>query len=259
VVTSRLRALRRPTSRITSGVGIISTLALLGACGVVRGTGQDRSELLSQTASPRIDCTPEPVPEVLPSVGALLDSAAVARAVRELRGSNGPRDGYVLLSLGFDRDGINIRRDLVEHSVTPSLADSVQRVVFAARRELDATEAEWGVRLRIDLAAEPVMQVGRREFCPPVARDRELDAAMHGLNPAGVRYRRGRRERVVHMRALITESGTVGSAYILRGEARGSSLERELALFLRQFLFTPASVDGIPTRAWVEIPMRIPA
>lgn len=187
----------------------------------------------------------------------VVDSTMLAAAVGELRRADPSPTGYVLLSLAFDSAGTNIRRDLIEHNTRPAVADSIQRLVFAARREVEESEQEWGLRLRIDMGEPIAMRMGRREFCPPVSRDRQLDAAMVGYNPAGVRYRRGVRERIVHMRALVSPLGVITSAYIHRGELRGSSLERDLARHLRQFLFVPATVDGVPVEGWVEIPVRV--
>jgi hypothetical protein len=237
---------------------LVSALAVLSACGASRAAAPDRAELLlSATPARSLACGIEPEPARLPDVGTVVDSAALAAAVGDLLQQDPRPTGYVLLTLAFDPAGTNIRRDLIEHTTRPSVADSIQRLVFAARRTVPEAEQEWGVRLRIDLDDAVTVRVGRREFCPPVARDRTVDEAMHSLTVAGVRQRGLRRERVVRMRALVNESGFVGSARIVGGDLGGSALERDLTQFLRQFLFNPATIDGLPTRAWVEIPVRV--
>ncbi len=239
-----------------SAVALI--LLLLSACGLSRSPAPDRREQLLTSTSPRsVSCVVESYPAELPSVDAVVDSARLAAAVDELRRADPPASGYVLLTLGFDRDGVNIRRDVIEHSTRPLVADSVQRLVFAARRQVNEAEQEWGVRLRIDLTEPITFRVGRREFCPPIARDRAMDEAMRGIHFMGPQYRGGIRTRVVHMRALVSELGIITSAHVVRGELRGSSLERNVADYLRQFLFTPATIDGVPTSAWIEIPVRV--
>lgn len=247
-------------------MGRLSTLArlgallVLGACGALRPGGAERSDELLSNAPPRgVRCTVDRQPAELPGVDVVVDSARLAAAVAELRRQDPPPAGYVLLTLAFGPDGVNVRRDIIEHTTRPLVADSVQRLVYAARRQVAEADAEWGVRLRVDLTDPVTLRVGRREFCPPVARDRQLQTAMEGFNPPGVRYRGGRRERIVHMRAHVSASGTITGAYIVRGEHRGSALERTLTDYLRQFLFTPATIDGAPTDAWVDIPVRIPA
>lgn len=188
----------------------------------------------------------------------VVDSAMLAAAVDELRRQDPAPTGHVLLTLAFDRDGMNIRRNVIEHNTAPLVADSIQRLVFAACRQVDDTEEEWGVRLRVDLEEPIRLRIGQRELCPPVARDRQIEEAIQGFNPAGVRYRGGVRERIIHVRALVNERGIITSTHIERGELRGSSLERSLSEYLRQFLFQAATVDGVPTASWVVIPVRIP-
>jgi hypothetical protein len=65
-------------------------------------------------------------------------------------------------------------------------------------------------------------------------------AAMEGFNPVGFRYRGGVGERIVHMRSLIGTTGNVETSQMERGGVRGSQLERDIALHLRQFLFVVA-------------------
>jgi hypothetical protein len=239
-------------------LSVSGLLLLLNACGLSQTRTADRSELLLSATPPRsAACRAEPEPALLPAASAIVDSARLAAAVAGLRDADPPAAGYVLLTLAFDADGTNIRRDLIEHSTRPAVADSMQRLVFAARQQAQAAEAEWGVRLRVDLADPVALRVGRREFCPPVARDRQIEEAIHSIAPAGVRHRGLRRERIIRMRARVSEAGTITSAHVARGELRGSSLEREIAIHLRQFLFNPATLDGVPTSAWVEIPVRV--
>lgn len=241
-------------------VALVAALLFGSACGVSRTREPDRREELLSPLPPRsIGCQVERDPEQLPAVDAVVDSAMLAASVRELSHPEPLDPGYVLLTLTYDREGINVRRDIIEHNIRPLMADSVQRLVFAARRQVEETEREWGVRLRVDVAEPVMLRVGRREFCPPVPRSREVAEAMERTHLMAPRFRRGARERVVHMRALVGERGIITSAHVARGELRGSTVERELAEYLRQFLFTPATLDGVPTSGWVTIPVRIRA
>lgn len=243
----------------SSPAALLVVLAGLSACGVSRSEGPDRSEQLLTSVAPRsTSCVAESFPPELPGVDAVVDSARLATGVGELRRQEPAPTGYVLLTLAFDQEGVNIRREVIEHSTVPQVADSIQRLVFAARHQVDEAEQEWGVRLRIDLEEPVRLRVGQREYCPAVPRDRAIADAMRGFNPVGVRYRGGVRERIVHVRAWVNELGIITSARIERGELGGSSLERSLADYLRQFLFQPATIDGIPTGSWVIIPVRIP-
>jgi hypothetical protein len=242
------------------GGSILLAAIVLSACGGARAAGPDRAEqLLSSQPARSSACVVETIPETLPNADMVVDSAELASGVLQMLRADPPPAGHVLLTLEFGVDGVNIRRDVLEHSTGPLVADSIQKLVFAARRQVEESEEAWGVRLRLDLAEGVAMRVGRREFCPPMPRDRSIEEAMQSYTPAGVRYRGGRRERVVPMRAYVNSSGFITSAHIARGVLRGSSLESGLVNFLRQFLFEPATLDGLPTGAWVEIPVRVPA
>lgn len=253
-ISRPLRVRRSPAARLS-----VLCLVVVASCAcAARPSGADRSaELLSSVPPRAAGCAAEGVPNRLPSVAAILDSASLAANLSELQRGEPLAAGYVLLTLGFDREGHGTRRDLIEHDVSPLLADSIQKLVFAARQRVRESEEEWGVRLRIDLGEQPALRVGRREFCPPLPRDSRLDAAMQTVNPARARFRRGVRERTVLVRAEVNESGFVTSARILRSELSGSAIEREIAQYLRRFLFNPATVDGIPTVGWVELPVRV--
>jgi hypothetical protein len=247
---SRIRCLR---AAVLGGA-----LVALGACGLHRGYPPERAEALLTETEPRsLACAPESYPEELPNVASVVDSAALQGWVQGLIRQDQPPTGYVLLTLEFDPAGVNVRRDLIEHNTPPAVADSVQRLVFAARVQAPESERTWGVRLRIDLEEPAVMRTGRREYCPPIARDASLYRLMQSYNPPGVRFRRGMRERTIFMRVRINPYGGVSSAHVARGDLSGGSLERDIAQFLRQFFFNPATVDGVPTSGWVEIPVRV--
>jgi TonB family protein len=204
-------------------------------------------------------CAPETFPNTLPPVDAVVDSAALAGGIRDLlRGSEGERpDGHVLLTLDFDLFGINVRRDVIQHDVTPLIADSVQSLVFAARRELHLEGRPWGVRLRIRLSGDPGFEVERRSYCRPRPLDRDLEWAIRGEAAAGTRYRGGRLQRTVVLRVLVHPSGRVQSARIERGAISGGTQEQELFDFIRRYSFHPATLDGIPVAGELSVPVRV--
>jgi hypothetical protein len=238
----------------------LTALVLLGGCGASRAVPLDREAVLLTGTSPRSSyCTVEGRPRELPGADIVVDSARLVRSVAELVGSDPPATGHVLLTLAFDADGLNSRREVIEQAARPLLADSVQKLVFAALRQVEETEEEWGVRLRIELTDPVELRVGRREFCPPTSRNPQIEDAMRRTIPLGIRYRGGRRERVVPVRVLVGPAGTVRDAQVTRGVLHGSTVERAIADHMRQFLFEPATLDGFPVAAWVEIPIRVAA
>lgn len=197
-------------------------------------------------------------PTTLPSAAELVDAASLSSAVRQLRGADGaPVRGEVLLSLEYDPAGVNVRRDVIEHDLAPVLADSMQRLVFAARRQVPAEDAPWGVRLRVTMGDSVGLGVERRIYCPPRPRNRELEWEVRESQTSGMRYRGGRRERTVFMRLLVHPAGYVQNATIYRGGASGGDLERNLFNFIRQYSFHPATLDGVPVPGELVVPVRV--
>jgi len=246
----------RPAPRFRAAAALLALVLLAAACS---GTHRapDRAELLTETPPRSTACVANASPERLPAADAAVDSATLVEAIEQIREAATGDSAFVLLTLAFDRDGVNVVRNVIEHNVGPVLADSVQRLVFAARRQVPEADEEWGVRLRVDLTDPVGVRVGRREYCPPVARSAELDAAMHRLQPISATYRIGVRERVLQVRARVNEVGVITSAQIAGGELQGSSLERAVSDYVRQFLFDPATVDGTPVPSIVQIPVRV--
>lgn len=234
--------------------GLARLLLLSGAASCMPGAG-------GGTAGPApFSCAEVQRPTTLPSAAEVVDVAALVPTVRQLARSAGPVQGQVLLSLEFDAQGVNVRRDVIEHTLTPLLADSVQRLVFAARRQVPAGDAPWGVRLRMTLADSVALGVERRVYCPPRPRNRELEwqvreSEMSGT--PGLRYRGGRRERTVMMRLLVHPAGYVENATVYRGGASGGDLERNLFNFVRQYSFHPATLDGVPVPGELVVPVRV--
>jgi hypothetical protein len=166
---------------------------------------------------------------------------------------------YVLLTMGYDRYGINIRRAVIEHNVGAALADSVQKLVFKHRRTTDEAEQEWGVRLRIDLVGDPRFEVGRQEVCAPRPRDSVLAQAITNAATfgSGTRIRDGFRESTVWVRLQVSPSGSVTGAAVERGIVAGLALEQRIFDHVRALFFEPALQDGHPVSGSISIPVRV--
>lgn len=236
-------------------------LGLLLAAGALAGcaTGgvEGPSDLSVRTS---LECVPEIFPEVLPGPDLVVDTAGLSsdlRALPEAFDTAWVHGHRVAVSMTYQPDGLNIRRDILAHDTEPVVADSVQKLVFAHRRHLPEAEQEWGVRLLIDLGEELAYRIERREYCPPQPRNREIESAMTSYMGTGLRYRGGTRVRTVVMRLVVHPAGYVAGGTMLRGGGRGSPLEQEILTYLRQFSFEPATVDGIPTYGHVDIPIQI--
>jgi hypothetical protein len=246
-----------PPRWLLPGVALI----LLAACGSSRPAPVDRSAVLLSEAPPaRAACTVLETPATLPQPAALVDTARLATSIGELRASRTDTlSGFVLLSLQYDPTGQNVRRQVIEHTVPPTVADSVQRLVFAALRQLPERSDSLHMRLRVNLGEAVHLQTGRSEYCPPWPRDPRLESALYGAQATGLRYRSGTRERVVLVRAWVEPAGYISGGRFVRGAPPSQTLEQDVIRYLRQFSFHPARIDGIPVGGFIDIPVRIPA
>lgn len=250
-----MKRMERGLSVRRAGPGTLCALVLLlGACG--GGARPSHSPDLPQVRQTRA-CRPEEFPARLPALAALVDTGALTPALRQLRDSSGVAGGEVVLTLWYEPDGVNIRRDVVQHSVAPLLADSVQELVFASLAQAPAMEAPWGARLRVDLAGEVSYALGRREFCPPRPRSFALEGEMAAYMGTGVRYRGGAPERTVLMQVTVAAAGFVEDARVLRGAPSGGTLEKQLRDQVRVYSFYPAVLDGVPVRGEIAVPIRV--
>ncbi|HEV2148892.1 MAG TPA: hypothetical protein VGR37_15915 [Longimicrobiaceae bacterium] len=237
-------------------------LAALAACA---GLGhapplRDPALLSEAPAYPGAGCAVEAVPEALPAAEALVDTGALAAELATLRAEGALPAGHVLFSMAYAPDGANVRRAVIEHSVSPRLADSVQKLVFAHRRSLPPQEAEWGVRLRIDLDAEPRFRVGRREICAPEPRRQGL-LTMAGWSDSPLPdpyFETSSAAGTVWVRVRLDELGRVTDARLERGVVRRWTTENMLLHYVRTLTFRPAVQDGRPVPGETSIQVRLP-
>lgn len=241
---------------------VLVLAAGLGGC-APRGdsVAAPRAALLSEgSARTAAECRVAPTPLQLPAAEVLVDAAALREAATAAWAAHGRPAGHVLFSLRFDRGGTNVRRAVLEHSLPEALADSLQQLVFAHRRALEPAEAEWGVRLRMDLGAEPLLRVGRWEVCPPRPRDQRL-ALASSRGPAGWDVRTDGNQppdAAIWLRVSLDADGTVTDARVERGRALGVSGWRVLNA-VRSIPFIPALEDGypVPGELSLALPTRV--
>jgi hypothetical protein len=241
-----------PGGVLRLGAGL--AVALLAACGApARPLPGASADLAPRQA---VACVPEREPTPLPAIHSLIDTGRLSEGLRALQDGAGVESGEVVLTLWYDEAGTNVRRDVIRHTLTPSLADSVQELLFASLAPVAGTGRQWGARMLISLGSEVPYALGHRVYCPPRPLSRTMEAEMASFNGTGVRYRAGRRERLVLMEATVAPGGYVDDARIVRGAASGSSLEKQLRETLRQYSFEPASLDGVPVYGAVTVPVR---
>ena len=152
---------------------------------------------------------------------------------------------------------------MVESTVDSTLADSLQRLVFADRGQTTPAAAEWGVRLRVEFSDSIALSVGRQVICPARPREwafrvasgsfdvREGDASSSAAQPPTD-------EGTVWVRVRVDERGQVTDAVVERGIRRGT-WEQRLLNWVRTQAFDPATEDGYPVPAELTLPVRLSA
>lgn len=238
--------------------------AALAACAPASAGDRPRREaLLSDAPRPRDrDCRVAVHPRQLPSAAELVDSAGLAAAAAGAwRAAGGPA-GHVLLGLRYDRDGVNVRRAVIEHSVSPALADTLQALTFAHRRVAASGEREWSVRLRMDLGEQPRLRVGRSQVCAPALRE-SMDGAFSSIASRGWGDVRDASPApsaadptMVWLRVSVDAGGNVVDARVERGSMRHGRDTRTMAA-LRGLDFVPATEDGHPVPGELSIRLRV--
>ena len=247
----------------------LAALLALPACATLQPSSalSSAGELLSDAPPRPLDraCRISSYPDRLPAADALVDSAAFAAAAAEAWRAAGMPAGHVLLALRYDTEGVNVRRDVIEHRVGNELADTLQKLVFAHRRRVDGAPHEWSARLRVDLGEAPRMRVGRTEVCSPRVRTGSetgwgnAGATAWGdvsdpLAPVSAADTHG--PQTVWVRVALDSRGNVTDARVERSLGRAMS-ENRLLSYVRTIAFIPAMEDGWPVPGQLSMPLRM--
>lgn len=232
------------------------TLALallaLSAC-----AGTPPAGTLSPVARDGRACRAERSPTELPAAAQLVDEAGLRADAARLWQASGAPAGHVLFTLLYEADGVNVRRAVIEHTVSDAVADSLQKLVFAHALRAAGARDPWGVRLRVELGPEPALAVARREVCTAIPADRrsvasalpdvrDAEAGVAGLVTPGM----------VWVRVSLDERGLVTDARVERGVTRGA-WEGRLLNYVRTLAFLPALEDGVAVAGEATIPVRL--
>ena len=188
-----------------------------------------------------------------------MDAEALRAAAGRLWASAGRPAGHVLVSVRHTPDGAQVRRAVIETTVPSALADSLQALVFAYRKETSPAAAEWGVRLRVDFGDEVGLRVGRGRQCAPRPREEERVAT----NAYDVRERDtgsaaalpSTDPDLVQVRVRLDAGGRVTDAIVERS-ARRRDWEQRLLNYVRTMAFHPAVEDGYPVPSETTITVR---
>ncbi|HEX6746327.1 MAG TPA: hypothetical protein VF092_03355 [Longimicrobium sp.] len=245
---------------ISTRLRACSAAGLLAAAGCASAGGGSRAELLA--GGRLIDgrqCAVAADPERLPAAAELVDAGAFGADAARLWVDAGRPAGYVLFALRHDGEGTQVRRAVIESTLPPALTDTLQKLVYAYRRQAPAARGEWGVRLRVE-AGEPVgFQVARRMECTARPRDAAYRIADSGFDVRDTGVDATRTDGAlawVHVR--LTAQGNVTDARIERGVwVRGAWEQQRLLSYVRGMSFWPALDDGVPVPSETTIPVRL--
>jgi hypothetical protein len=199
-------------------------------------------------------------PAQLPAAAELVDEQAFDAAAQKLWEGAGKPHGYVLFSVRHSPDGAQVRRAVIESSLPEGMADSLQKLVFAYRRQAPASRDEWGVRMRVDMGQPVALRIGRRESCNPQPRNWEYRTANNPFDareqsPWGSGTAVMTDPSVVWVHVQLNERGTVTDARVERSIVRIS--EQTLLTYVRSMAFIPATEDGYPVPGELTLPVRL--
>jgi len=173
-----------------------------------------------------------------------VDPAAVGAAVREaLPGV----EGYVLFSIQQDSTGAWDRVAPIESDLEPGHQERLTEVL----RPRLSTAPLPGLRLRIAMAEEVSVAVGRQQHCPPVIENpdmyqRELQF-LWGLH---------RIETEVVLVAMVLEDGTPRDMRLTRGSGN-PRLDADILESVTRLHFHPGLRDRVVWEAWIQLPIRL--
>lgn len=206
-------------------------------------------------------CRSNVSPAQLPAAGQLVDDAAFRSAAARLWSDAGRPEGHLTFSIRHSPDGTQVRRALIDSNVSPALADTLQRLLFAYRREMPPAPHEWGVRLRVDLGEQVGLRVARGETCTPTPREWEYRAAgnrfdVRERSVASIGNTLVTDPAVTWVHVWVDERGAVTDARVERGPG-GRQADQRLLNYVRTMAFVPATADGYPVPGELTLPVRL--
>jgi TonB family protein len=200
-------------------------------------------------------------PAHLPRAAELVDAERFQADAARLWAAAGRPEGHVVFSIRHDVEGAQVRRAVLESTLPLALSDTLQKLLFAYRRETAPARAEWGVRLRMDAGETPSLTVARGQACTP--RPREWDYRTAGSmfdvrqgTGTGVANATPTDADVVWVHVRVDAAGQVTDARVENSARRGNWDQRVLN-YVRVMEFTPATEDGEPVPGEMTIPVRL--
>ena len=191
-------------------------------------------------------CQPAIAPKPLPSLAALVDTAAFLSRVA----AAAPTDSAaVSLGLVFAESAI---LPTVRYLEPPGAPPAWLASIATAIRPQPAAATIWAVRLRIATGAK-LITVERSVYCPPERADEGVStirvetSVVSGSDPLPRVAQKIRLEAEV----TLSESGSVTGVQLLH-RSGNAQLDESFLTLLQQSRYLPAMIDGLPIPSWIR-------
>jgi len=201
-------------------------------------------------------CARAPFPTELPPLESVFDTTKLAAELRSVGVSK-----RVVFGVRLGALATTPRVRVIERKVSEAVADSAVTVVDAALHE-SPSDRQWAFRLRVDGERELQMRSERSEVCGatllPGSESREIRSEIRSVPATEVTQLRReateyhfRRRSMVH-RVLIDTQGRALAVELARSSG-DAQMDADQTEYLKQRMFTPTRLDGVPVSAWVEL------
>jgi len=195
---------------------------------------------------------------------ALIDSAALVRAAAALPAGELPRDVPPIFVATFDSTGTASEVRPLFDRIPASYAGPVVAAIRASARPQAPFTRPYSVYVRVATGPNARVDIPRLVETQPALVNR--DEVARSLNRATAHHMRRLqsmpRRYVVDVKFRIQTDGTpdVASAAVLHSSG-DPGLDKESLGVVARMRFRPATIEGVPVRVWVTIPMTfdIPA
>jgi TonB family protein len=203
-----------------------------------------------------------------PPLSAVLDSAGLVRAVAALSLPALPPGALPLFQVGFDSTGAvkvvepvfsNLPDSLADRRLPPGYADAVVAAIRAHLKPQAPSRRPLYTRLRVVAGPEPrVDRPALRERQPVIRGRATLIQRLMAVVQEYARERGGlpRASYEMMLRFRVLEDGTADLPSVVVERSTGDTeLDRRVVARAGDLRFSPATVEEIPVKVWVALPL----
>lgn len=197
-------------------------------------------------------CHDAAFPVRLPALDSVVDSASLAAGLQAIGVSK-----RVVLQLRPGASDSVPRVRVVEKRVPNQIADSSARLVNAALRTLPP-DSEEIFRLRVEMDHALTMRLERSRVCSATPGPKNPDTYTVRMQAdSAADSRRDFENASVRRRAIVAHLllDAYGQQVVMQlvSSSGDRGLDAQVTAAIRQRVFTPTTLDGVPVSAWVEL------